>query len=154
MAGKRRRVPRSQHEAEQRKRESAGAVWDPRFGPKEYYDAVTAGMPAGAIPADLTAQAPNNSYSPTYWYTDREFRCADCGRPEVWTAEQQKWWYEVARGPIDSTAVRCRACREARRAAHRGTPRKSHAERTRRDDTPPDASHGDGSAVGDGGNNA
>jgi hypothetical protein len=85
--------------------------------------------PVGRIPANLGEQAPNNSYSPLLFYEDREFACVDCGKLEVWTAEQQKWWYEVAKGTIYSGAIRCRDCRAARRAAQRGTPRRSHAER-------------------------
>ncbi len=78
------------------------------------------------IPADRTQQVPNNSYSspPTY-YEDREFRCLDCGKQEVWTAEQQKWWYEIAKGSLYSVAVRCRDCRHKRRAAKEEQRRKS-----------------------------
>jgi hypothetical protein len=32
---------------------------------------------------------------------------------EVWPAERQKWWYEVAKGNINTQAVLCRACRQA-----------------------------------------
>ena len=58
----------------------------------------------------------NNTYGllPTF-YVDLAFTCRDCGIEEVWTAKQQKWWYEVIHGHIDSTAVRCRACRRAYR---------------------------------------
>jgi hypothetical protein len=58
----------------------------------------------------------NNTYGllPAF-YLDRAFTCRDCGVEEVWTAKQQKWWYEVIHGHIDSTAVRCRACRRAYR---------------------------------------
>jgi len=31
---------------------------------------------------------------------------------EVWTAEQQKWYYEEAKGSIHAKAVRCRNCRD------------------------------------------
>ena len=86
-------------------------------------------QPSGRIPANLSEQAPNNSYDPLLFYEDREFACVDCGKREVWTAEQQKWWFEVAKGSIYSGAIRCRDCRAARRNAHRGTPRRSHAER-------------------------
>jgi Probable zinc-ribbon domain len=60
--------------------------------------------------------APNNSYgAPDFvtrgFYVDRPFRCKDCGKDQVWTATQQKWWYEVAKGFAWSTAIRCRACR-------------------------------------------
>ncbi len=65
------------------------------------------------------ALAPFNSYGPpTFvkvgYYVDLPFTCQDCGKEEVWAAEQQKWWYEVAGGSIYSTAARCRACRRAR----------------------------------------
>lgn len=85
------------------------------------------------IPANLAAQAKNNSYSPPEYYDDIRFKCVECGTEEVWTAKQQQWWYEVAKGPIFSTATRCRACRNNLRDSHQGTPRQSHAERRRKD---------------------
>ena len=65
--------------------------------------------------------APNNSYgAPDFvyrgYYVDRPFRCVDCGKEEVWTGTQQKWWYEVAKGFVYTTAVRCRLCRRKKRA--------------------------------------
>jgi hypothetical protein len=72
------------------------------------------------IEADLTQQAASNSTTggPLY-YEDREITCKDCGRKEIWTARQQQWWYEVAKGAVYSRAVRCRACRGARRSGRR-----------------------------------
>ena len=82
------------------------------------------------IPADIAQQAPHTSWGAVpLLYEDRGFTCVDCGREEVWTAEQQKWWYETAKGYVFSKAIRCRACREALREAHGGTPRRSHEER-------------------------
>lgn len=49
------------------------------------------------------------------YYEDRGFTCRDCGSAQVWTAAQQQWWYEVAKGSIDSVAIRCRDCRHAER---------------------------------------
>ncbi len=63
------------------------------------------------IIADQSKQAPNNSYCPLTEYRDTEFTCRDCGQKETWTAKQQQWWYEVAKGYIWSGAVRCRECR-------------------------------------------
>ena len=74
---------------------------------------------AGVEPADTALLARlNNSYDamPRY-YADRPFRCRDCGAEEVWTAKQQKWWYEVVKANINSGATRCLPCRRARRAA-------------------------------------
>jgi len=83
------------------------------------------------IPANQAEQVPNNSYDPPRYYEDLPFKCQECGADEVWTAEQQQWWYEVAKGPIYSRAVRCRACREKHRNTQYPTPPRSHAERQR-----------------------
>jgi len=64
------------------------------------------------IKADMSKQAPNNSYSPPLYYEDLAFACCDCGVQCVWTAEQQQLWYERWGGAVQSTAIRCRACRQ------------------------------------------
>lgn len=70
-------------------------------------------IPEGAILVNPAELSPNHSYrSPPVYYIDQEFICRDCGSNELWTATQQKWWYEVAKGSIYSDAVRCRSCRE------------------------------------------
>lgn len=73
---------------------------------------VRMGLVYGAVLSDPTRLAFNNSYGtwPSF-YVDRSFTCRDCESQEVWTAKQQKWWFEVAQGPIYSSAVRCRPCR-------------------------------------------
>jgi hypothetical protein len=83
---------------------------------------------------------PTNSYSiPEFvereCYVDRPFVCKDCGKAELWTATQQKWWYETAKGDVWTVAVRCRPCRrreqarkaEARRVHREGMARKRSA---------------------------
>ena len=30
------------------------------------------------------------------YYRDKAFVCIDCDRHQLWTAKQQKWWYEEA----------------------------------------------------------
>jgi hypothetical protein len=77
-------------------------------------------MPSRLIPVNEALLAPNNSYgAPEFvrrgYYVDRPFRCVDCGKEEIWTGTQQKWWYEVAKGFAYSTAVRCRICRRKKR---------------------------------------
>lgn len=49
------------------------------------------------------------------FYANKPFKCVGCGCEEVWTARQQKWWYEVAGGEIETTAIRCRKCRRKER---------------------------------------
>lgn len=61
------------------------------------------------------------------YYVDTPFRCQGCGKEEIWTATQQKWWYEVAKGYVYSTATRCRACRR-REQARRSAARRVHLE--------------------------
>ena len=71
----------------------------------------------GAEPADTERLARLNTtyFLPTF-YVDRPFRCRDCGAEEVWTAKQQKWWYEGVGARLESQATRCLPCRRARRA--------------------------------------
>ena len=45
---------------------------------------------------------------------DKVVVCRECGeRRSIWPAERQKWWYEVAKGNINTEAVLVRACRHA-----------------------------------------
>lgn len=72
-------------------------------------------MPPGALKADLSKQAPNNSYGPPMWYADRQVKCRDCGQEFLWSAKAQKRWFEVLKRPIWAVAVRCASCgRKAR----------------------------------------
>ena len=78
-------------------------------------------IPPGAVLADKSQQVPNNSYDPPpAYYVDKEFICRDCGRHEIWTGEQQKWYYEVAKGSLYATAIRCRDCRQKYSELHNG----------------------------------
>lgn len=84
--------------------------------------------PNGQATVNPLRLAPNNSYSePEFlkrgYYQDQPFTCRDCAKEEVWTASQQKWWYEIAHGDVFTQATRCRTCRrrerERRNAARR-----------------------------------
>lgn len=100
---------RTEIKARRLERASAVARLDPR--------GLGSASPLGAVPADLSKLAHNNTDGllPSF-YLDSPFTCRDCGSQEVWTAKQQKWWYEELQKPIDSRAVRCHPCRVARRA--------------------------------------
>jgi len=69
-----------------------------------------------AVKADHARLTHVNTYGalPDY-YIDQPFVCRDCGGPQIWRAEDQKWYYEEAKRHTDARAVRCRACRVARR---------------------------------------
>ena len=111
---------------EGRQRARSTAVWNPGQCTKEYWDYEMARIPHDAIGADQTKHAPHNSYGPKFWYQDEWFQCKDCAVAEKWTAQSQQWWYEAAKGPIYSRAVRCRSCRKAFREK---TGKISHSER-------------------------
>ena len=90
-------------------------------------------LPPGAVMADASQLAHNNTYSPLpRFYVDKVVTCRECGTEEVWPADRQKWWYEVAKGNINTEAVLCRSCRkvdkdrkaEARRVHLEGVARK------------------------------
>jgi len=76
----------------------------------------------GEQPVDKTKLAPaGNSYSvPAFvergTYAPIDFTCRSCRKVETWTAEQQKWWYETAKGGLFTTATLCRSCRRRERA--------------------------------------
>jgi len=59
------------------------------------------------------------------FYLDRPFACKHCGKPQLWTATQQKWWYESAKGDVWTIATLCRPCR-ARERARKEEARKIH----------------------------
>ena len=73
--------------------------------------------PRNAVVADQEKLSHINTYGdlPTY-YIDYAFECQDCGSQEVWTARQQKWYYEEAKGHIWAVAIRCRSCRKKRKS--------------------------------------
>ncbi|MFC4992278.1 zinc-ribbon domain containing protein [Rubritalea tangerina] len=61
------------------------------------------------------------------YYEDYPFTCRDCGSRQLWTAKQQKWWYEVVGGDWESVAIRCRSCR-VRERLRKDKARKEHLE--------------------------
>jgi len=76
--------------------------------------------PGPIVPVDLSKLALNNScgLSEFAWrgyYVDQPFTCRDCGAACVWTAEQQRWWYETIGGSQEAIAKRCRPCRQRER---------------------------------------
>jgi hypothetical protein len=85
--------------------------------------------------ADPARLSHNNTYGrlPRF-YVDRLVVCRNCGTEEVWPAERQKWWYEEAKGNINTQAVLCRSCRAAERerkeAARAAAGHGSHAKRS------------------------
>lgn len=67
-------------------------------------------IPNTAIPADLSRQSP--ATVPVTHYFDIKRQCRDCGRPFIFFAEEQKYWYEELGFALESDCVRCVVCRK------------------------------------------
>lgn len=83
----------------------AGPTWayDPGYQPD---------LPAGAVRGDPRRQL-FCCEVPRYFYVDADRTCRDCGAPFVFSAREQKHWYETLGFRLDATAVRCLPCRRA-----------------------------------------
>lgn len=72
------------------------------------------GEPSVAVGASMLSwNGDFPDFAPQGYYVDRPFQCKDCGKNDVWTATQQKWWYEVAKGSRYVVRVRCTPCGRA-----------------------------------------
>lgn len=67
-------------------------------------------IPDGAIAADRDKQGYPAGFSPRYYYRDVAYTCRGCGKEEVWTAQQQKRYYEDQKGNIYNEATWCHDC--------------------------------------------
>ncbi|MFK5971580.1 MAG: zinc-ribbon domain containing protein [Candidatus Marithrix sp.] len=74
-------------------------------------------LPESSILANHEELKHNNTHAFPEYYIDISYKCRDCGSEKIWTARQQKWWYEIAKGNIYSNAIRCRGCRNKIHAA-------------------------------------
>lgn len=69
-------------------------------------------MPKGALLVNQARRAYHYFDFIPQFYIDIAYNCRDCQSAEIWTAKQQKWWFEIAQGHNDSFAVQCRRCRK------------------------------------------
>jgi len=85
-----------------------GLDFDPDYKPK---------MPKGAVRGDIRAQEfCRMCHAPRYYYVDADRRCVQCGEHFVFSASEQKYWYESLKFHFDSVAIRCKRCRGRRRS--------------------------------------
>ena len=116
---KRRKAERT--EEEQRMDEKAKSLGLPRIDREKIRSRSV--MPSRAVP------------TLGRYYLDYPFSCGACGKREVWTAAQQKWWHEEVGADWERIAIHCRECRrkeqrrraEARRVHLEGLQRKKEA---------------------------
>jgi hypothetical protein len=71
-------------------------------------------VPKYALAADPDAQNHGAGYSTKFFYQDIHYTCAGCGRPGIWTAQQQKRYYEVQKGNIYNAPKWCYECHSSR----------------------------------------
>ena len=73
-------------------------------------------LPPKAIYADIRKQryCPFCN-TPKYFYLDEEKKCIQCGRNFIFSAQEQKYWYESLQFVLYSTAIRCKNCRKQKR---------------------------------------
>ena len=55
-------------------------------------------------------QKQNYSVCPRHWYIDAGFECESCHREFIWTAREQKAWFEIYNFWIDSKPRLCKGC--------------------------------------------
>ena len=74
-------------------------------------------MPAGAVRGNVPKQhfCPM-CHVPRYFYVDQRRRCVECGREFVFSAKEQKYWYEELQFHFDSVPIRCPECRKKQRS--------------------------------------
>ena len=71
-------------------------------------------IPKNALAANPDAQNHQGGYSEKFFYQDIHYTCAGCGRPGVWTAQQQKKYFEVQKGNIYNAPKWCYKCHSSR----------------------------------------
>lgn len=74
-------------------------------------------IPEWAVPVNPAEIVYHSMYMDIpLFYVDKEFMCKLCGEYEIWPVKRQKWWYEIAKGALETTAVLCRSCRDKKKA--------------------------------------
>ena len=74
-------------------------------------------IPKGALPANPDQQNNYDSYATKFFYKDIVYTCAGCNKEEIWTAEQQKKYFEVQKGNIYNEPKWCYDCHAKRMQA-------------------------------------
>lgn len=69
-------------------------------------------IPDDAIPMDPDLVLPTNACIPAVCYMDIEFKCSDCGKPDLWTADSQQHYFEILKASPYKRPKRCYDCRQ------------------------------------------
>jgi len=76
-------------------------------------------VPQSALPANPDAQNHGGGYSAKFYYQDIDFICAGCGKPGIWTSQQQKRYFEIQKGNIYNKPKWCHECHTKNKEAKR-----------------------------------
>ena len=71
-------------------------------------------IPEGSLPANADEQNHRGGYAAKFSFTDIHYPCAGCQKNEVWTAQQQKRYFEEQRGNIYNRPKWCYECHSKR----------------------------------------
>ena len=83
--------------------------YDPAAGPLVFLHWLAGQIPNTAIPSDVSKQRPA-TVQVTH-YLDAERICRRCNQPFIFFAEEQKFWYEELKFPLEADARECFKCR-------------------------------------------
>ena len=86
---------------------------DPRKMPGHFFSGSIDKDYSTAVRANISKQ--NYTVCPRHWYFNVSFVCEDCKRDFVWSAQEQKLWFEEYGHFVDAQATRCKNCRFRRR---------------------------------------
>ncbi len=74
-------------------------------------------LPPGAVRGDIRKQEfCRICHCPRYFYVDVGKNCVQCGQDFLFSAKEQKYWYESLKFHFDSVAIRCPKCRRRQRS--------------------------------------
>ncbi len=71
-------------------------------------------IPERALAANPDTQNHQGGYSAKFYYQDIHYTCVGCGNAEVWTAQQQKRYFEIQKGNIYNRPKWCYKCHSQR----------------------------------------
>ncbi|MBB5031868.1 zinc-ribbon domain containing protein [Prosthecobacter vanneervenii] len=69
-------------------------------------------IPEDAIPIDPDIAQRANRVIPAACYIDIRFVCTDCGKPELWSADSQRQYFEITKASPYKKPKRCYECRQ------------------------------------------
>ena len=81
--------------------------------PDFFFSGATRLEPAKALKANISVQ--NASVIPRFWYVDAYFLCKTCKTEFLFSAKEQRTWYEEYGFIVDSKPKHCMHCRQSLR---------------------------------------